>query len=298
MGVPGESDAVVTVPSGGLTKTITPTDFVSSQYQILVENTSGPVNISNLAVDGTGGGGSAGTYVVGIFYVDSTGTVDHVSARNQPDFGTGIMALTSAAQAQTVTVQNSVVRGLAGGNSFGIVAYGGAGVLTANIRGNTIRNSNNFKPAGFGSGIQFYKATGKVESNAISGTANGLQFINSSATAIGNTISTLSVGILLLSGSNTIKRNDIDAGGATGMSLGYEGTNSIVQGNAITNSSTAVFGCDGNGFSSGFTVTGNTITDATVGMQMPSPTSNITAPNKYYATATAVAPQPCFYSEE
>jgi hypothetical protein len=187
-----------------------------------------------------------------------------------------------------------VVRGLAGVGSFGIVVYGGEGILTANIRGNTIRNSNNFKLAGLGSGIQFYKATGTVESNAISGTANGLQFISSSATAIGNTISTVSVGILLLSGSNTIKRNQIDAGGTTGVSLGYEGTNSIVQGNAIRNSSTAVFGCDGNGLSNGFTVTGNTITDATVGTQMPYPNSNLTTPNTYYATATAVSPQPCF----
>jgi hypothetical protein len=187
-----------------------------------------------------------------------------------------------------------VVRGLAGVGSFGIVAYGGEGVLTANIRGNTIRNSNNFNPTGFGSGIQFYKATGTVESNAISGTANGLQFIFSSATAIGNTISTGSVGVLLLSGSNIIQRNQIDAGGATGMSLGYEGTNSVVQDNAIRNSSTAVFGCGGNnGLSSGFTVSGNTITDATVGMQMPYPSSNITTPNHYYATATASGP-PCF----
>ncbi|HEY6371931.1 MAG TPA: transposase [Candidatus Sulfotelmatobacter sp.] len=112
----------------------------------------------------------------------------------------------------------------------------------------------------------------------------------------GSTISTGIIAVYVLSGSNTIKSNKIDAGGATGMILSYDATNSVVQGNAIANSSTAISGCDvyGSSFSSGFTVTGNTITDATVGMQMPDPNDNITTPNNYYATATAVAPHPCF----
>jgi hypothetical protein len=164
--------------------------------------------------------------------------------------------------------------------------------LTSNINGNTIRYSKN--P---GTGIQVYRATGTVQSNAISGTAHGIDLIYSSVTAAGNTISTASVAVYVLAGSNTIKSNRIDAGGATGMILGDDATNSLVEGNAIANSSTAISGCDiyGNGFFSfGFTVTGNTITDATVGMQMPDLNNNITVPNNYYATATAVAPQPCF----
>jgi hypothetical protein len=290
-GMAGESDAIVSVPPGGLMKSVTPSGFVKTRYQILVQNTTGPVDVSNLAVDGTGGGGSQRDIVAGIFYVDSTGTVSHVSARNQPDFGVGIMAMTSAPAAQTVTVQNSVMRGLTSFGSFGIVAYGveGAGALTTYIKGNTIRGFN-------GSGIQVYRATGTVQSNAISGTPYGIELIGSSVTATGNTISTGFIAMDVLSGSNTIKRNKVDAGGQTGMILFGDATNSVVQGNTIANSTTAVSGCmpGWSSFSYGFTVTGNTITDATVGMQMPSSNRNITTPNNYYATATAVSAQPCF----
>jgi hypothetical protein len=294
-GVAGESDAIVSVPPGGLTKSVTRGGFVKTRYQILVQNTTGPVDVSNLAVDPTGASvGSQIDQVAGIIYVDSTGTVSHVSVRNQPDFGVGIEALTNAPAAQTVTVQNSVVRGLSRGySSFGILAYAYGGALTTNINGNTIRYSNN--P---GTGIQLYRATGTVQSNAISGTAYGIELIGSSVTAAGNTISTDIIAVYVLSGSNTIKSNKIDAGGATGMILAYDATNSVVQGNAIANSSTAISGCglDGPSFSIGFTITGNTIIDATIGMQMPGPflNDNITTPNNYYATATAVAPQPCY----
>jgi hypothetical protein len=292
-GMAGESDAIVSVPPGGLTKSVTPGGFVKTRYQILVQNTTGPVEVSNLAVDGTGASvGSSQDQVAGIIYVDSTGTVSHVSVRNQPEFGSGIVALTSAPTAQTVTVQNSVVR-LSGFYSFGILAYVGGGALTTSIHGNTIRYRNN--P---GTGIQVYRATGTVQSNAISDAAYGIDLFGSSVTAAGNTISTGFIAVYVLSGSNTIKSNKIDAGGATGMILAYDATNSAVQGNAIANSATAISGCglDGASFSFGFTITGNTIIDATVGMQMPGPflNDNITTPNNYYATATAVAPQPCY----
>jgi hypothetical protein len=247
---------------------------------------------------GTASANAQSDLVAGIFYLDSTGTVSNVSARNLPVFGAGILALVSTGGAQKVTVQNSVVRGLSGQGSFGsfgIVASVADGVLTANIKGNTIRCSNNW-PAGIcGNGIQVYKAKGIVESNAISETAMGIELIDSSVTATRNTISTSVIAVEVDSGSNTITGNQIDAGGGTGLSLGFDGTKSIVQGNTIVNSSIAIFGCDIPArYSTGFTVTGNTITDAAVGIQMPNPNGNITAPNKYYATATAVTPQQCF----
>jgi parallel beta-helix repeat protein len=296
-GLAGESDAVVVPPQGGLTASVERANLFRTYYQILVENTTGPVEISNLAVDGTGGA-SQSQNVAGILYLDASGTVSNVSARNEPAFGTGIFAATTRARAETVTIQSSMVRGLDGSGGYGIVVYRAGGALTANIRGNTVRQTNQLGPTGYGSGIQALKTTGLIESNTIVGTGYGLYLSDSSMAVTGNTISTVIIGVDLLSGSNTVKNNRIDAGGAMGITLDDEGTGSIVQGNTIENSSIAVYGCGdsyGFGYSTGFTVTGNTILDAATGMQMPPyPNGNVTAPNTYYATGTAVSGPPCY----
>jgi parallel beta-helix repeat protein len=295
-GLAGESDAVIVSPQGGLTKSAQRANFFRVYYQILVKNTAGPVEISNLAVDGTGGA-SKNQNVAGILYLDASGTVSNVSARNEPAFGTGIFAATAGARAETVTIQDSMVRGLDGSGGYGIVVYRAGGALTANVTGNTIRQTNNLGPTGYGSGIQALKTTGLIQSNTIVGTGYGLYLSDSSMAVTGNTISTVIIGVDLLSGSNTVKNNRIDAGGAMGITLDDQGTGTVVQGNTIENSSVAVYGCgDGYGFgySTGFTVTGNTILDATTGMQMPPyPNGNVTAPNTYYATGAAVSAQPC-----
>jgi hypothetical protein len=51
-------------------------------YQVLVQNTAGPVNITNLGVDGTGASAPGG-FLAGIFYDDASGTLSNVTARNQ-----------------------------------------------------------------------------------------------------------------------------------------------------------------------------------------------------------------------
>ncbi|MGC9988119.1 MAG: right-handed parallel beta-helix repeat-containing protein [Terriglobales bacterium] len=292
----GSGAAVVVVPPGGLVQYA----GAGFYYQILVQ-TTGPVDIRNLAVDGTGGSSPAGTQVgvVGIFYLNSSGTVSHVSARNQTDAasggqGDGIVALAvrkqAAAAGPTVTIQDNVVRGFDG---TGIFAVGGTS-LTANIKGNTVYSTApTLNPISV-NGIYVEGATATVESNAITGGGSlysGLYLEYSAATVMSNTISVIGAGtgVNVLAGSNSIHENRIDAGGQTGVSLSLLGTGSLVQRNRISNSSTAVYGC-GSEPASGFTVTGNTITDAAIGVQMR--TGNTSAPNQFFATATPVAACP------
>jgi len=90
----GSDAAVVTVPSGGLVQNVNSPScvpFGTLYYQVLVQ-TTGPVDISNLVVDGTGASGAI--CVTGIYYQDSSGTISDVSARNQPNIGLGILAET------------------------------------------------------------------------------------------------------------------------------------------------------------------------------------------------------------
>jgi hypothetical protein len=290
-GVPskGSDAAVVTVPSGGLVQSVNSElcgPFPVLNYQILVQ-TTGPVDLRNLAVDGTGANGSF--CVAGIFYQDSSGTVSDVSARNQPNFGFGIAAQTTLAAAQTVTVENSVIRGF--GNQ-GINATSSGGALTANIEANTIDAVGDETSGIFASGL----AGGVIQSNVISTSASnggnvaGIFLSSSTVEATANTIieglstENNDYAFLVENGSVRITKNWINAGGQIGLNLQNTGTNSVVQQNTIVNSATAVTGC---ALTLGYTVSGNIIVDAAIGVQMDS--GNISTPNKFYATATTVA---------
>jgi parallel beta-helix repeat protein len=285
----GSDAAVVAVPPGGLMQMVPDNNFPGSMilYQILVQST-GPVNITNLAVDGTTVLPPIfpGFWVAGIFYQDSSGTVSDVSARYQTNLGNGIgiLATINGEEDQSVAVQDSVVRGF---DNEGIAVLTVAGVLTAHIKVNTIDGS------GTSGGIYFRTATGTVQGNALSGGNNGLGLVYSSVTVTDNTISAIGpsgVGMFVTSGSNTIKSNRIDASGQAGVILFDSAINSAVQSNTIVNSSTAVYGCVTTFPASGFTVTGNTITDAAIGVQMPS--SNTFSPNIFYVTGSEAAACP------
>ena len=90
---------------------------------------------------------------------------------------------------------------------------------------------------------------------------------------------------LVEGGSVRITKNRINAGGQIGMDLQNTAANSVVEQNTIVNSSTAAAGC---ALTLGYTVSGNTIIDAAVGVQMAS--GNTSAPNKFYAAAMTVSP--------
>jgi hypothetical protein len=301
-GVVGGSEAAVVVPPGGLVQSVNNDVNVGPvYYQILVE-TTGPVNITNLAVDGTGGNSPvAGGIVAGLFYEDSSGTVEYVSARNQTNTGIGILVLTNG-YPNTITVENSVVRGF---DDRGIwVLSNEAGGLAANIKDNTIEGW----PAGGASNMVGFVSAGAnciFQSNMINNVYLGLLLADSDVTTTSNTISALyaieltndsstitgntivqrggSPAIYIEGGTTNLQGNRIDAGGQEGLILGGGGS-AIVELNTIMNSSIAVDGCAES--ASGFTVTGNTITDAAIGVQMPS--GNTTTLNKFYATAMAV----------
>jgi hypothetical protein len=276
----GSGAAVVTVPSSGLVQSVTDQFTNTVYYQVLVQNPTGPVNITNLGVDGTGNAISG--FLAGIFYQDASGAITSVNARNQATTGAGSGILVhSFTSAQTVTVQNTAVNGFDGG---GIAMYTdqNAPMLTATIKTNNVHGNP------FSAGIFLQGVASTVQSNAIDAPV-GLVMNHSAATVTANTISgnnPFGSGLLTIrGGSNTVKSNKIDAGGHLGVQLSEAGSN-VLQSNTITNSSTAVYGC--NNSVSGNTVTGNTITGATVGISMP--IGNVLTPNKFFVVGTLVVP--------
>jgi len=291
-GVPNAaSDAVIVVPSGGLSQTVDIPDFGGLiPYQVLVQAT-GPVNLINLAIDGTGADAGGQITMAGIIYLDASGRAANLALRNQQCQldGFGVLAITTAAAAQTVSVENSVIRGF---DNAGMWTESDGGPMTVNLTSNIINGKAATLTNAF---VYSLRATGTVQSNLISG-ASVPVLINSSqpVRVTENTISESSVNkfvtFYLTSASATIANNRVDLGGATGFWLFGGATNSVIQHNTFGNAGLVMRACGASGYTFNF----NTITDAATGFMSDGP--NTMAPNNYYAVGNAE--QSCTYGRE
>jgi hypothetical protein len=163
-------DAVVIAPPAGgmIANTSDPRGQVAAQ--ILVQNTAGPVLISNLTVDGTGNQYS-GDDLRGICYQDASGTVNHVAVRNEvpndtptgAQSGQGIFVETTNSSSAALTVENSSVHNY---NKNGIVArYAGANLTAI---GNYVQGSGPTSIiAQNGIELAFSGATGSIKNNTV-----------------------------------------------------------------------------------------------------------------------------------
>jgi len=277
----GGNGVVIIPPVGGLTNSVTRLNSSTKVwYQILVENSSGLVNISGIAIDGTGNNLGLGASLVGLYYRDSPGgKVSEVSFRNQ-NCHCPAQGLLAEAQSSTptLTVINNNVRNVSGGPGmeFAQVIAGGTPVKIS-VQDNVIRNA--------GQGILVWQATGTIASNEIADVEAGLNLQTTSLTVKGNILFTSADGIGSFSGSNTISSNRVDAGGQDGIFLGNAG-HDIIQFNTIVNSTTGIEGC-GNSVS-GDSVSGNTILDATNGLDLP-PSVTLGTNHFYDVTTTALS---------
>lgn len=103
--------AIIAPPVAGLAPNAMDDFGEALAAQLWVNNASGPVNINNLTLDGSGNKVSQGrTFVVGIFYQNSSGTVNRVATRNQSGngFGVGIWAEGGSSN-PSATIENSSV---------------------------------------------------------------------------------------------------------------------------------------------------------------------------------------------
>jgi parallel beta-helix repeat protein len=280
----GSAAPVVTIPASGLAQSVTDHYGTVRYYQVLVQNPGGPVNITDIGVDGAGTGSASS--LTGFYYQDASGTLTQVVARNQvTGFGTGMGVLVdSFMSAQTVTIQNSVVRGF-DQTGIGARTDPNAPLLSITIKNNDVNGGNGSNQS---FGIVASATTGTIQSNTLSNLRQALGLISSTMTTSSNTMygyNPQGATVLIDSGSNTVKSNKIDGGGQFGLQLLSAGKN-VIQSNSIVNSSTALYGC-GNQVS-GDTIDYNTFTDATVGINMPG--GNVFQPNSFYVVGTAVVP--------
>jgi Right handed beta helix region len=275
------SRAVITVPSGGIVSSFGQTEQISVRGDDAFE--FGPVDISNLVVDGTGSGFncSAGT-LVGIGYEFADGTLDNVETRNQSPGGCGFgIVLTGGFfLVNSVSIRNSSVHDF---DNAGILATsGGETGFLVNTTFNWVWSLSTSVQAG----IDYEFADGLTSHNTITTDgAAGLLLDNFFAgmTAKDNTITGANVGILSGTslGSTTITGNSLFNNGTGILVSGLAGS-PIVNANTIVQSRTAAVDVN---CSEETTVEHNIIFGAPVGIANVSSGDTVT-PNVFYVVPT------------
>jgi len=252
----GNQDQVlITVPQTGLTPNVTSIFAEPVAAQVLVQ-ASGPVNISNIVVDGTGGDQACGTsnvWLAGIFYASrSSGDIDTVRASGQNDegCGVGIWMENGDSWNRFVSIENSSVHDVDGTGIF--AGSGPTPTLTVFVKDNFIS-----VPSG-PTGIVFSSVNGAIAGNNVSGAVAGIFATAPGVNVVSNNVFNTLFGVLLLLGG-TVQANEI-SNSSYGVYLNADGA--AVQSNRIT--SAAAAGVEFNCHSA--TVAHNTIIDAAVGL--------------------------------
>jgi hypothetical protein len=223
-------------PPNGLIRNVTSPTYGSIAAQVGI--TGAEVNVKNLNITNTTGAlgcpvGTNGQFEVGVYYLQSSGTLSHVDAYGEVPGGCGIGILAeSTKSAQSVTVQNSTVFNF---DLIGIAAVNfSPGTLRESVKGNYIQtgttpqtaNSSTIgiAPGGGTSatitgnviqvqaiGIKASTDTDTtVSGNTIIGSTDGIDVYNGPANVAGNQLINLSNGVNLQSAGGKVSGNHFD----------------------------------------------------------------------------------------
>jgi len=204
-----QDQIVITVPSTGLTPNVTSIFTEPVAAQVLVQN-AGPVNITNVSVDGTGGDQGCGTsniWLAGIFYASSSsGDVNRVRASGQTDqgCGVGIWAENGDSSSQSVTIENSSIHDVDGTGIF--AGSGPTPTLTFMVEDSFV--SMHSGPTG----IVGNSVNGAITENNVSDALAGIFDAAPGARVSSNTVTNTTFGVLLLTGG-TVQSNDVSNSG-------------------------------------------------------------------------------------
>ncbi len=233
---------VITVPSGGLS--VTTPCATEGAAQVCAAD-AGPINITNITVDGTGG-----VEPVGIAYNNASGTVKYVETRYQGSDGVGIYLVGAT---NTVTVENSNVYDFA---AFGIFVEDGSGTgseFTVKLEGNTLIPDSTADAAIW----VFEGKSATVSGNFINGPS---ALSCAPGSGCGGIVAYTPV-------TGSISRNKVFGIGGSGGAGIYVGAGV----GTISVTSNTVFDIAGDGIqlnTTGLTVTGNTLMQMTYGIDL------------------------------
>jgi len=250
--------------------------------QVFVEASPGPQQISDITLDAANNEVQSPAYVVGIFFQNSSGTVNHVATRNQIGGNGGVgMWIEGGLLLPAVTVENSSIRFF---DDIGLWTQTNAAAseLTATIKDNDVNG-------GFGSGViaNFDIAVGPgatttVSDNFLAGGATGVMAAaNASGSISGNRLLNNGTAIAMDGGGVSVTSNNIFLSSVEGIVL-YSALLPAVRSNTIAG---CPIGIELNGFADG-NLHSNTIMDGGVGLdQVP---AGFAVSNFYYNVGTII----------
>lgn len=226
--------AIIASPANGLITNALDDLGNPLAVQLWVNNASGAVTISDLTVDAAGNQVPTGTFVVGIFYENSSGTVSRVATQNQQSSsfsGIGIFAQGGISN-PLVTIENSSVHDY---DFDGIVVETNSATpaLTAVIKDNQV--SNPFPLGQIGINLN-EGANVTVTNNLITNTQQGIGIAVSSSlfgSVSGNTLVNDTDGIFAGADTVSVISNKI-LGSARGIDVAT--SVAVIQRNTIAGS--------------------------------------------------------------
>jgi nitrous oxidase accessory protein NosD len=208
-----QSNVIIALPPGGSLAATIPT-AIPLVAQIGVSNSSGPVNIIGITVDGTGLTNTM-TQVAAIAYNSSPGLVSKVVVQNlvAPQVQVfGVIFRDDAASSPTDSVENSVISFSASGDTHGLQADTFIDLDTSTPSGGTIAltMSNNFVAGARVGLLAEAGVSATISGNVLDGTtapANSFGFGTFANTGplkfTNNTIENFSVGVSLALATNS-----------------------------------------------------------------------------------------------
>jgi hypothetical protein len=225
--------ATIAVPSGGLSRGQIDGFGNIVFAQVLVGIASGEVNLSNLTVDGTNNSVPQSDFVAGVFYLNSAGTMNHLTTQNQFGAHNGIGVWLEGGSAKpSVTLENSNLQGF---DNTGIEAETNAqsSELTATIKGNYLTAYAALSGIQIGPG-----ATASVSGNLMPGSFFGISIAKGSVS--GNTIVGAALRGISTSGASVTSNRIYNSGNgrSTSAAVWVGSSLAAVTGNTITQAGT------------------------------------------------------------
>ena len=282
------ANPTIVAPSGGLTKAVT-TATGNVYYQLLADNvTFGAVNILNIAVNGSRNGLPDTAPLAGVFYNNTSGTVNHVAIFNQigTGVGFGLIAENSGSSAVSISVLDSSI------HDFDQEGISMDGNLSASIISNEIVTSTSFSGSSAPGGIVLY-SSGRIGNNRVIthpqppgiSAGSGIS-VESNVIVANNTVENFSVGVWLLGDSNSVTSNKVLLAGEAVVISAYKND---VEHNSLTNLPNGGTGISFNCTGTGNTVIHNIVNDAYWGIVAPHGTNTL-SPNTFTNVANLVSP--------
>jgi hypothetical protein len=257
--------AIIAPPPGGMVVNASNENSSPVAAQIWVNSVVGAVTISDLTVDATGNGITAfPPWLVGVFFQNSSGTLNRVVTRNQNGLTSGVgIWVEGGVAAPRVTVENSSVHDF---NFLGIASDTSNSSLTLILQNNDIDGE-----AGQGGIDSFQGVAITITGNRVKNAANGIIANGSIGTISNNVLTDDTTGINVEDADEVSVTGNKISGASTGVFLFQ--TLGPITGNTIAEGVTGIdFSCN-----SDVNVHGNIINDVATGLaHVPSVTSTNT----------------------